>query len=235
MEEVTAGASPSDHKQAIRERLKQIRELLWTSRYRPMRSGDVNLAPVRSGGTPREGEAKERASSDGTSGTRGGRAGGIYALFLEEDGDPGREVAVDPDPDVVWISAVDPKLPTRTPELLEDRAAKYLPEQNVLQINADFRVFNDMIDRWCRFYPDVPGARDVVTQTAREWFEQALVETVIGAQSLQGSPHWALDDIARLWDEEALTAAVLQRYHVDVNVKRSLGTRLGSLKEKVVA
>ena len=35
--------------------------------------------------------------------------------------------------------------------------------------------------------------------------------------------------------EEALTAAVLQRYHVDVNVKRTLGAKLGSLKEKAVA
>jgi hypothetical protein len=32
-----------------------------------------------------------------------------------------------------------------------------------------------------------------------------------------------------------LTAAVLQRYHVDVNVKRALGAKLGSLKEKAAA
>jgi hypothetical protein len=36
----------------------------------------------------------------------------------------------------------------------------------------------------------------------------------------------------RLWSEEALTAAVLPRYHVDVAVKRALGAKLGTLRKK---
>lgn len=80
------------------------------------------------------------------------------------------------------------------------------------------------------------GARETVVQVVREWFEQALIETVLGAQSLQGSSQWPLADVARLWDEEALTAAVLQRYHIDQNIKRSLGMKLGTLKvEKLAA
>ncbi len=39
MEEITAGSSSSDHKQAIRERLKQIRSLFRFSRYRPAPAG----------------------------------------------------------------------------------------------------------------------------------------------------------------------------------------------------
>ncbi len=35
--------------------------------------------------------------------------------------------------------------------------------------------------------------------------------------------------------EEALTAAVLQRYHIDMSVKRTLGSRLGSTKERPAA
>jgi hypothetical protein len=136
------------------------------------------------------------------------------------------------DPKVYWLSVADG---TRTPDLLEDRAAKYLPDQNILQVNGDFRVFTDMIDRWTERYADVPGARDVIQHVVHEWFEQALVETVLGALALKGSPQWTLDDLAKLWSEEGLTAAALQRYHVDVNIRRSLGTRLGSLKEKVVA
>jgi hypothetical protein len=75
----------------------------------------------------------------------------------------------------------------------------------------------------------------VIKETVREWFEQALVETIVGAQGLQGSAYWPADDLNKLWSEEGLTAAVLQRYHVDVNVKRTLGAKLGSLKEKTVA
>lgn len=79
----------------------------------------------------------------------------------------------------------------------------------------------------------LPGAGDVIRDNVRKWFEQALVETVLGAQSLKNSPQWAMDDIAQLWSEEALTAAVLQRYHIDIALRRALGTKLGSLKESV--
>ena len=87
------------------------------------------------------------------------------------------------DPEVHWLTLADG---TRTPDLLEDRAAKYLPDQNLLQINGDFRVFTDMVDRWCERYADVPGARDVIEHVVHEWFEQALVETVLGRPGAQG-------------------------------------------------
>ena len=121
------------------------------------------------------------------SGGQGGRAGGIYALFADEHGEAGQEVHADVDPKVYWLSVADG---TRTPDLLEDRAAKYLPDQNILQVNGDFRVFTDMIDRWAERYEDVPGARDVIEHVVHEWFEQALVETVLGALALKGSPQW---------------------------------------------
>ncbi|MFL5846717.1 MAG: hypothetical protein ACJ762_18700 [Solirubrobacteraceae bacterium] len=231
MEEVTAGSTSQDHKQAIKERLKAIRDLMRVSRYRPTKTGDMNVSHQTAGGKPRTNDESTTPSGSG-GGSTGGRAGGIYALFVDDEGVPGEEVFADTDPVVQWISVKDK---TRTVELLEDRAAKYLADQNILQINADFRVFNDMIDRWCVHYPDVPGAADVVGSTVREWFEQALVETVIGAQSLQGSPFWTIEDIGKLWSEESLTAAVLQRYHIDINVKRTVGSKLGSASPKVPA
>jgi hypothetical protein len=232
MEEVTAGATSHDHKQAIKDRLRAIRDLMRVSRYRPARSGGLNVAVNTTGGNPGERDNEAKAKHSGGSGTPGGRAGGIYALFVDDEGEPGDEVIADTDPEVQWISVEDG---TRTRDLLEDRAAKYLADQNILQINADFRVFADMIDRWVNRYPEVPGAQETIRQTVQEWFEQALVETVVGAQALQGSPQWTIEDIAQLWSEEALTAAALQRYHIDVSVKRSLGNKLGSMKEKAIA
>jgi len=130
---------------------------------------------------------------------------------------------------VKWITVRDE---TRTPPFLEDRAAKYLPEKNLLQINADFRVLpghgrpvvRQVLGRTWR----TPLVEDVV----REWFEQALVETAIGLQALQGSQHWTVEHLKNAWSEEALTTAVMQRYHVDVNVKRTLGSKFGSRKER---
>ena len=53
---------------------------------------------------------------------------------------PGAETAY---PKTVWISSKDG---TRAKGFLEDRAAAYLPDQNVLQINRDFSVFADTIE-----------------------------------------------------------------------------------------
>ena len=228
MEEITAGASSNDHRAAIKERLRVVRDLFKVSRYRPTSAGKLHVVEETAGGSPRTSETERKRTSRG-SGGRGGRAGGIYAMFVDDEGNPGEEVQADVDPVVHWISVKDG---TRTADLLEDRAAKYLPDQNILQVNADFRVFVDMITRWSARYAEVPGSGDVVEQVVQEWFEQALVETVLGAQALQGSPQWTFEDIGRLWSEEGLTAAVLQRYHVEVNARRSLGTRLGSLKDK---
>ncbi len=58
------------------------------------------------------------------------------------------------------------------------------------------------------------------------------METILGVKSLIGSREWTLDDVAACWTEEALTASVMQRYHIDVAVKRALGSKLGSLRER---
>jgi hypothetical protein len=105
-----------------------------------------------------------------------------------------------------------------------------LLQQNKLIINGDFRVFADMIERWARFYNHIPGVRATVKQTIEEWFQQQLVETVVSAQALKRTGRWSLNELSRLWSEEALTAAVLPRWHIDQSIKRQLGHRLGSLK-----
>jgi hypothetical protein len=229
MNEVAASSPANDHKQAIRERLRQIRDLFKLSRYRPAPGGDVLIDEDRlvGGGKARDTESS-RGSGSGASGGRGGRAGDIYGLFLTARGIPGEEFSFDRDPEVRWVSMAEG---TRTPPDLEDRAAKFLPEQNLLLINADFRVFVDMIERWARRYAQVPAARAAVEQVVREWFEQQLIETVLGSQSLKDSRYWTVQDLERVWSEEALTAAVMPRYHVEMSARRALGAKLGSLKD----
>jgi hypothetical protein len=230
MDAVTAGSSSTDHRQAIRERLRQIKDLIKLSRYRRTPLGAETVDDTTAGGKSRETDSP--TNGKGRAGSTGGRAGDIYALFLATDGDPAEEVLADTTPEVVWISASDG---TRTPPFLEDRAAKYLPEKNLLQINADFRVVTDMEARWCNFYSEVGGAAAVISDVVHEWFEQALIETVLGVQALHGSQEWTLKDIANALSEEALTSATMQRYHVDVAVKRALGAKLGTLKDRSAA
>lgn len=232
IEEVAGASGSSDHKQSIRERLKQIRDLFRITRYRPVRAGKLRVDEdtLTVGGKAKEdSEGGDSSSSGGKSGDKGGRAGDIYSLFLAAKGVPGEELRVDIQPEVRWVYVADG---TRTAPDLEDRAGKFLPQQNLVLANGDFRVFTDMVDRWCKQYNHVAGARETVQDVVREWFEQQLIETVMGVQALRDARQWSVQDVEKTWSEEALTAAVMPRYHIDIAVKRALGAKLGTLKEK---
>ena len=151
-------------------------------------------------------------------------------MFEKVGGTLGRKVKPDPFPTVRWVSVKDG---TREHGDIEDRAAKYLADQNLLLANADFRVFGDMIAFFSREFADVPGIADLTREAVRGWFEQALVESVMGVQGLVNSKEWSQSDIDAAFSEEALTATVMQRYHVHFAVKRELGSKLGSRRSQV--
>ncbi len=204
MDEVTAGSVSSDHREAIKERLRQIRDLLRLSRYRPTPAGHLSIEDSGVGGS-RAREPQEPAATGGKSGGNGGTAGSVYSVFLDPDGVSGEEVASDPHPITKWVSIEDG---TRQAGQMEDRAAEFLADQNLLLINADFRVFGDMVDRWCAQYGD-GAVRPAVVEVVQEWFEQTLVEAVLGVQALRDDREWHLDDMNHALSKEALTAAVI--------------------------
>jgi hypothetical protein len=231
MDQVAAGASNSENAISIRERLKQIRELFKFSRYRPASDGKhlIDEDDANAGGksdSKRNGGGGSRGSNG--KGRSSGRAGDIYSLFAETGTTPADEIGGFADPKVTWVSIASG---SRTKDILEDRAAQYVPYKNEILANADFRVFTDMIERWKRFY-SLPSAAPVVESSVKEWFEQQLIEAVLGAIALRKSGNWSEQEVEKLWTEEALTSAVLPRYHVDQNIKRALGQKLGSLKDK---
>jgi hypothetical protein len=227
-EQIGAKVGEKDHKKAIRERLKQIRDLLRFSRFRPATNGETSIAEEARGHglEPSPPSAGQRGT--GSAHKKSNRAGDIYALYAEEGPISGDRVDWFDEPNVQWVSVQDG---TRVVPDLDDRAAKFLFSQNLLMINADFRVFTDMIDRWIAAYAHVPGARTTVEEVAHEWFQQQLVEVVMSAQALRTTGKWSLQELEYLWNEAALTAAVLPRWHIDQSIRRNLGVRLGSLKQ----
>jgi hypothetical protein len=86
-----------------------------------------------------------------------------------------------------------------------------------------------MIEYWWKQLGHRPEVRSIVVDAVRGWFEQELVETVLGIKALEGSMEWSRDQIKGALSEEALTAAVMPRYHVNNSIKRELGTKLGRL------
>ena len=237
MAEVAAGSASADHTQSIWDRIKQIGDLFRLSKYRPSPEGSLlidsdSMVPYGKGKTTNNGGG----GTGGGDGVSGGASGppktsqDFYSLFLSnKDGVSGKKIRAAAPPQINWVVIADG---TRQAGFLEDRAAKYLPEQNLLQINGDFRVFTDMVERWSKFYAHAPAVRETIQEIVREWFEQQLVETILGLQALKGSKEWDDDQIKSSWSEEALTASVMPRYHIDFAVKRALGSKLGALKDR---
>ena len=94
VEEAGAKAADSDHSKSIRNRLKQIWDLLKISRYRKTTSGrhSVGLDTVP-GGEPKV--LDELTHCNGSkAGGRGGKAGDLYSMFLTSGGVPAKEISV---------------------------------------------------------------------------------------------------------------------------------------------
>lgn len=227
MDSIISGSKAGrDHRDAILRRLKELRDMLKLSRYRPTADGSQLAEGDASGGVAGRGASRSGGGGGGSSG--GGRRGNLYKAYVSATGTQSEQVnAKNPEPDVKWVSVRDN---TREKGDFEDRAARYIPEQNVILVNADFRVYVDLIKHFTERYPSVSGIEETVTQTVQEWFSQQLMEAVLGVRALEGSPEWDEDAIGRSWSEEALTAAVMPRYNVYAQIKRALGGALGSTK-----
>lgn len=235
MDSVIAGTKGVDNSESIMDRLRTYVRLFRLSRYRVMPDGPLRAGDRITGGH-KPGEATRRSETaefEPASRRPGSETGDLLASMLAADGDEAIALppAEPPLPRVVWLSASEG---ASIPDLLDDRGAIFLPEDNLIQANGDFRVFTDMAHYWCDEY-DMPHGNDVVTAVVREWFQQALVETVLGAQALQGERRWSPKDMEAILSPEALTGAVMQRYHVANAVKRTLGSKLGTLRERVGA
>jgi hypothetical protein len=111
---------------------------------------------------------------------------------------------------------------------MDDRAASYIRQSNLIKGNADFRGFTNLIEHFASTYTGKAGAREVAARVVYEWFQQVLVEAVLGARSLEGSQEWTLEQLERALSEEALTTAVAPRWHVYNSIKRTIGSQLGT-------
>jgi hypothetical protein len=233
MEELLSRDSDGNHEEAIRQRLKRIEELMRTTRYRRTPSGSTNVAGEAAGGSAGEGEAEESTRKTKPGGS-GGTAADLYGAYVDdEDGDPAEPLNPKTQfPEIQWVSVANG---TRTTDdLLEDRAASYAnSSQNVLLVNEDFRVYTDLVKHFVRLYQGYPGVERTVPEVIKEWYAQQLVEAVLGVLAVRGSAKWPPNLVEKALSEEALTSVVMPRYNLYQQVSRVLGTKLGSLKEKV--
>lgn len=130
-------------------------------------------------------------------------------------------------PAVHWVSVKDG---TRAEGYLEDKAATYTTDSTGgpgdIYANRDFRGFQVVIDKFANEYRHVPGSAQIVESTVLEWFQQTLIETVLGIQALKGGRIWTEEALKDALEGDGLTTAVMPRYLMLLQIKRVLGGRL---------
>lgn len=233
MDELLSQDGDGNHEESIRQRLKRIEDLMRFTRYRRTPGGSTMASGDGSGGSGGEGEASDSGTST-KSGTDGGTAADLYGAYVdEEEGEPADPLTPKTAfPLIRWVTVQNGT--RQQDDLLEDRAASYANStQNTLLINEDFRVYTDLVKHFVRLYEGYPGVEKTVPEVIKEWYSQQLVEAVLGVVAMRGSAKWTPAQVDDALSEEALSTVVMPRYNLYQQVARVLGTKLGSLKEKV--
>jgi hypothetical protein len=232
-------AAQRSHTQNIRKRLKALMQLFILSGYKPIptesykASDDPNDPkhmvvvvgdedPGKSADNPPDSEhhpvdgqshlPEENAKPEGGSDTD------LQAALPDE---PELKLF----PQVKWTNE------ERSPSLV-GMAAEYLQESHVILANRDFKGFKDLITYFMDQYANNEEITEQVISSVNEGVEQALMESVAGILSLEGSherwdnPHHRNAALSM----EALTTTVMQRYwmvsYINQKLKEKISTSL---------
>lgn len=232
MEDILAKADSGNYADEIKRRLREIQNLLQLGRYRLTSRGKLTVGGETPGGISRDGtEPRGPRVNTGSKPKIGGANSDLYAAFIIDTGVPGEEVRNrDNTPEVRWISVEDG---TRDTDNLEDRAAQYFPDQNLILANSDFRGYRRVMEVLATEYPHAEPSQ--VKQIVESWTSLQLAEAVLGVISLQGSPEWSsTQDRSAALSTEALTAVVMARYASISQMKRQLGSLVGKARDESV-
>jgi hypothetical protein len=221
--------SKDSHADTIRERLKSLKDLFRISRYRRSATGtllanpDVE-APLGTGhqAVQAGANADNNSQKAGTGVKSGGLATSLLSELVDEGGVSVVAVSPDPFPQLRWSDESD---------ALRDRAAEYLPSDNLIVANKGFQGLRDLTTYFSKNYQDTPELLSLIEDVVKEAFEQVLIECVAGALSLRHRQHWNVNDFERAISREALTTVVMQRYWMCSQIRRTLGSKIKGFNE----
>jgi hypothetical protein len=226
-----------DRARRIRERLKDVMQLLRPRRFRRDATGTITAkGPETTGPDSGPGQAIVRPIGQGKrQGTK--RARGIGAALSQVDQEGGEEAS-----EVFAILSLEPQWVTEAEaddfpivhgngQALHDRAAALAGEDgitaNILLLNREFRGYQAIvtaINEWANPEGDDEKAKLIETVT-QEWVEQKMVEAVNGLRQLENGTTWLATHYDEALSPIALTAAFMaDRYHTLREVKRQAGS-----------
>lgn len=225
-----------DRLKRIRERLREIMELLRPRRFRRTEKGRQRAggAEVLGFGTN---EAPELQTPRPASRPRRGTTRGIGAVLSELDDQSGmsaNEISTAEYLEPKWVTereAEDLSIVNGNGNGLHDRAAALAGTDgrtaNLLLLNKEFRGYVAIVNAvndWAN--PDGNDQKAVAIEAVtQEWIEQKMIEAVQGLRQLENGKTWITEHYDEALSPVALTAAFMaDRYHTFREVKRAVGS-----------
>jgi hypothetical protein len=226
-----------DRARRIRDRLKDVMQMLRPRRFRRTPAGDVHAGgPTSSGGDGTDGPIIERIAGAGRRQSPGGSRGIGSALTQidERSGESASEVFLILHLDPKWVTEAESEdfpLVNGNDKGLHDRAAALAGEDGVsasiLLLNLEFRGYQAIlatVNEWANPEGDDDKARVIETYT-QEWVEQKMIEAVNGLRQLENGSSWTALNFDDALSPVALTAAFMaDRYHTLREIKRQVGS-----------
>ena len=225
-----------DRARRIRDRLKDVMQLLRPRRFKRDKDGKlIASGPTVTGPGNGNGPVDERPGGPGKR-RANNTTRGIGAVLTQVDGadaEPATEVFSLLQISPQWVSESEAEsfaIVQGEGKGLHDRAAALAGEDgataDILLLNRDFRGFQAIIaamNEWAN--PD--GDEDVskkIETFAQEWVEQKMVEAVNGLRQLENGSTWTATNFDDALSPVALTGAFMaDRYHTLREIKRQVG------------
>ena len=210
----------------IKERLRRLLLNAPLSRFQLNNEGDEEidnpdlLINNPGGQSNDEGEINETESSEPRN---------PYSDYIEpKEKRAERKEVKDPFPTCIWKTLEDG---TRQEGELEDRAAEYLPGNDVLNINGDFRVYKDLLSR---LQAEKGGGtlsreRSIEHYVCRE-YKFCLMEATMRTKLLNDNPNWSRAEVeTKCLSPEGLTEVVMSNYHLHYMLHQNIGRWLSAV------
>lgn len=226
-----------DRLKRIRERLKDVMQLLRPRRFKKAQQGQVPAVSEVVGAGEGRGPVVEFPVGTYDKPMRAsGRARGIGALLSQIDettGAPAVETNAMMNLETKWVSeseAEDSTVIAGGTTGIRDRAAALAGTDartaGILLLNREFRGYQAIlaaVNEWANPEGDDLKAKKIEDST-REWIDQKMIEAVMGLRQLENGKTWIPGHFDDALSPLALTAAFMaDRFHTLAEVKRAVG------------
>jgi hypothetical protein len=237
-------AEDPDQAKRIRERLKDVMQLLRPRRFRVTPSGQDRARPSElTGGDgaypgdtsdPNPNPTPRPPAPPTPPGPQRPRGIGSSLSDLDEAGEAAEEATAIMRLTPRWVTeaeASDMVLVNGNGKGIHDRAAALAGVDartaGVLLMNREFRGFQTIlaaVNEWANPEGDELKAK-VIDDATREWIDQKMIEAVNGLRQLENGSTWLTEHYDDALSPVALTAVFMaDRYHTLAAVKRQVGS-----------